>query len=367
MHSRVITNQTQKYDFGEVTISPLDRSLDWSRSARVNGELQLKAHPHLRVHGEVSNYHAMHQDFFAVPGSAGGSVSNAWFGAMQEGEVPSSLSNEVYAKFRGKLYKGNASLGVTLASYGQSRDMVTDRFRMLTGRADVWSKKLEKLAGRRLEKEVAGFHLEVIFGWTPLLADAHSALTSVIQGAYPSQFVSSRGKSAFAVTKQYNEGRLSTTISTVGEYTETWSTRVTVSNPNLWLAERAGLINPVAVAWDLVPWSFVVNMFVNTGQLANSVTDFAGLTFDNFSRTRSTNLSANITAVRRYTGDPAGSASMRRNTKQRELLAGPPGPRLQFQLPDANWSTAAMAASLFIGKFSKIGNFIKPHKSLRSA
>lgn len=56
---------------------------------------------------------------------------------------------------------------------------------------------------------------------------------------------------------------------------KSWA-RVRVENENVALANRLGLINPVGVAWAVVPFSFVVDKFVNVGQMINSFTDLYG-------------------------------------------------------------------------------------------
>jgi hypothetical protein len=42
-----------------------------------------------------------------------------------------------------------------------------------------------------------------------------------------------------------------------------------------------GFINPISVAWALVPFSFIVDWFVNVQQVLEQFTDFAGLTLSN--------------------------------------------------------------------------------------
>jgi hypothetical protein len=43
------------------------------------------------------------------------------------------------------------------------------------------------------------------------------------------------------------------------------------------LASRLGLINPASVAWELVPFSFVVDWFTGFGSYLDSFTELAGL------------------------------------------------------------------------------------------
>lgn len=57
-----------------------------------------------------------------------------------------------------------------------------------------------------------------------------------------------------------------------------YQVEVAVSNPNLWLANSLGVLNPVQVAWQAVPLTFVVDWFVNVESFLGSATDFLGLT-----------------------------------------------------------------------------------------
>ena len=52
---------------------------------------------------------------------------------------------------------------------------------------------------------------------------------------------------------------------------------VGVINPNLYLLQQLGLLNPASIAWELVPYSFVLDWFSNIGQVLGQFTAFAGL------------------------------------------------------------------------------------------
>lgn len=52
-----------------------------------------------------------------------------------------------------------------------------------------------------------------------------------------------------------------------------------VVNPDLYLASRLGLID-VALPWKLIPFSFVIDWFVNVEQVISSLTDWYGLFVD---------------------------------------------------------------------------------------
>lgn len=59
-----------------------------------------------------------------------------------------------------------------------------------------------------------------------------------------------------------------------------------VSNPNLLLANRLGIINPQTWIWDAIPWSFVVDWWFPIGTFLSNFTASVGLSFTDVSVTR---------------------------------------------------------------------------------
>lgn len=272
--------------------------------------------------------------------------------------VRASALSESYARLRGKIYKGSASLGVTVATYGQSRAMIADRYNKLNQSAASYISKLSRVKSKKkLARLLASLHLEVKFGWAPLVADILATAKTVIQQAIPPTFISVRVRKFVDIQQTWKRSRLKITESSQCIYTCTRSAKVEISNPNLWLSERAGSLNLAAVAWDLVPWSFVVNMFTNVGQIVNSITDFVGLTFPTSSLTETIKGAGSCIVV------PNGATGYARSRFVRKLksrsMNGLARPPLTFKLPGANWETAAMLASLFTQKLGVLSKLIK--------
>ena len=266
-----------------------------------------------------------------------------------------TLYNTAYAKFRGKLYYGKAALGVTAASYRQSADMIRGRYAQMTAPADRMLAQWATLPTGKKARSLADTHLEVIFGWKPLIEDIQASAKSVIQHADTFSHVKGRAKSPIVST---SKGALTSSLNGFHDYDlhmrVTISATAEVRNLNTWLLERAGLLNPVAVAWDLVPWSFVVNMFISTGAVVNSVTDFAGLKLSDSGVTTSVK---GLYWTQYGWKDYYGEDQVFNSTKIRELRP-PERPYFVTRLPDVNWDLVAMAASLFTQKFSKIARLI---------
>lgn len=355
------------YDF---RIEEVRSHMSWDRANRTpSGGLILRDHGLLQEEWKVLRWEpGGSQAAQYLPNAADPNLCWRW------GVIPSAtarLESVTYGKFRGKLYKGSAALGVTLASWKQSQEMITSRYRQIGWGLDSMSRSIDQLyrsARRRefhrLAKSLANTHLEVVFGWQPLVQDILAAATTVINDQPQVQRVTARASTPVDLFEVWGDSGYAQTYWTGYGYLKVArSATVEISNPNLWLAERAGTLNGFAVAWDLVPWSFVVNMFVNTGQLVNSITDFAGLSFPSSSITYGLPYGYTVvSAPGSRNGDPRrnelrGIAMYRVKSKYR-YLNGVARPPLVAKLPDVNWELAAIAASLATQKFRKVSSFI---------
>lgn len=267
-----------------------------------------------------------------------------------------------YSRMRRKLYQGSAALGITLATMKQSRDMIVNRYAFLNRRASTIAKDLLELErhgkGKRYAERLANFHLEVVFGWTPLITDIHAAATSVIQQSDQINFISVSSQGSDYVRREHSSPYSHSIVETATQCRVAFTAGVKIKNPNQWLAERAGMLNPGTVAWDMVPWSFVVNMFVNVNQLVQSVTDFAGLEFTSISKTATKKYKRSASTS--FTDVGSASQHMSGIDKRRGPSGFPPVPSLSVRLPEANWGLAATAASLFTQRLGRLSGSIKP-------
>jgi hypothetical protein len=120
--------------------------------------------------------------------------------------------------------------------------------------------------------------LEYSYGWKPLVEDIHNAV-NVLQRPFPFKVVRGRAKGTYHV---HYEQHVASPISDTST-DHLWVIRlqlqmkISVSNWVAWRANELGLINPVAIAWELVPFSFVVDWFLPIGNYLQSLTDFVGL------------------------------------------------------------------------------------------
>lgn len=204
-----------------------------------------------------------------------------------------SAYNNAYARFQAKITGDRAQLGSALAEWRKTAAMVNNRSLQLfqfvravkRGRFGEANKLLKIRRGFRPKaKDLAGMVLEYSFGWAPTVMDIHSGM-KVLTGGIPPSWVKTSAKNAF--TYQLTSG------TSPFRYSETNSGAIKVSvgavvyltNPNLWLAEQLGLVNPAGVLWEITPFSFLVDYFVNVGDVLNSWTDTLGISLGNAYRT----------------------------------------------------------------------------------
>lgn len=264
----------------------------------------------------------------------------------------SSCDNKAIAKFYSQLSQGRAGLGITLAQFGQTRGMVLDRFRKIDRMfANV---ERRRRSGRRKPitvKTAASDVLEYEFGWVPLVSEIYALSAHAFALAIPPIKVTGRSSERFSETlfqggspsyQDIVEGRRSCCVDAF----------VSIENPNLWLADRLGVINPAVVAWDAVPWSFVVNFFSNTNAYMSQFTNLIGLRIRNISTTRSCR-TMRYTKLTNTRSLGWYDANMLRKYKRR-TVGTIPTVEWQLRVPSMDWETAIIASSLLVQRLRKL-------------
>lgn len=201
---------------------------------------------------------------------------------------------DAYAKMKDKLYQ-TAGWGVNLATFSQAYGMVAARTLQLVGFAEAVRRGNFKLAAKILEmpkpprgvkasRSAASNYLEFHFGWSPVMADIWNSV-EILQGAPKMTLVKGQSRNSQVTVINRNPAPSSTRIDVKRESFVQYGVRVKVTNPNLFLANQLGLVNPAVVAADLVPFSFVLDWFVNLNDFLSYSTDFLGLELDESSYT----------------------------------------------------------------------------------
>lgn len=241
----------------------------------------------------------------------------------------------------GKLPQAAKILGIPYREEVVSRQVHTRRRNGKRKRTiTVRNRYLRLPDGRRVLKTTASGWLLWSYGVKPLAEDIYNGM-DVLQRPIPTLDIV-KVKATGNRSGQYANGKefSSTTISlSVG-----YSFKATVENPNLWLANKLGLINPAQWVLEAIPFSFVVDWFSNLSDVVNHFTDFAGLTI--------TDQWVTTLVKRNYTylngnWDPPGShtgSSVHYTRRQASLT-----PKLRFAYERFGWQRGANAISLLLG------------------
>lgn len=229
--------------------------------------------------------------------------------------------------------------------------------------------------GRASKKHLfSGMWLEYWLGWAPMIGDIYTSI-DVLQRPLPSDMIQVRasGTRNFAtgdtsktwynqvpgyvvLKRNYQEGVTRCDVSLYG--------KVEVVNSNLFLASQLGLTNPALTAWDLVPFSFVVNWFTPVSAFLAGMDLAPGMRIVDSGRTTKFSQTSIVgdQEVEFYDCLPSGRCKYRivgekSNIKMVEFIRQPGAhPRVKLvrpRIPKMNWTRAATSISLLTQLFLK--------------
>lgn len=245
-----------------------------------------------------------HQSYWGIdsgPSGPTGGLADSWAPETDWGAalVLEDLTSKAYDKFKDEL--GNS------ASWGETFGQADTTWRGAVDRLNQMGNFLRYLRGGHFglaaralrtpipstvshRKAFSENFLEYHLGWEPLVKDIYSSMKFAQQPIPPAK-VTARVGTAHSYTKLLvndHDQYLNFAInrhSTEVKFSLLIQAEVAVNNPNLWLLNRMGVVNPALIAWQLVPYSFVVDWFINLEQVVSSYTDFYGLSVQKAFRT----------------------------------------------------------------------------------
>jgi hypothetical protein len=180
---------------------------------------------------------------------------------------------------------GSASMGVTIAEARSSLDMISNRATQLVAAANAIRKGnfgslMDSLnlsrsdsRGRRVwsrrnpTASSSSQLLEYAFGWAPMVNDVRAAckvLSSDVEPLRVRASGSEKVRSFLGSQGDFPESYIH--YVTDYERKQVIGAVVIVTNPNLSLASDLGLTNPIQLAWQVIPYSFLVDNFFGVSQ-----------------------------------------------------------------------------------------------------
>lgn len=194
-------------------------------------------------------------------------------------------------------------------------------------------------------KKYGDLWLEFWFGWSPLVQDIYGAI-EVLEAPVPLGRIKVSSSHSFFDNYVFSGPFTTDTSVKACTVRAVVGGSVSLSNSDLYLASRLGLTNPATWAWELIPFSFLVDWFVNVGEFLSSMTDTMGLSITE----------PYSTLITRVNCDYSGYYILNRSSKRRcelgvrvERTPGFPSVALRPRLPSGISPTrAATAISLLL-------------------
>lgn len=265
--------------------------------------------------------------------------------------------NRLYERFRARVYEAEAQLATATAESGKSFDMIARRAAQLrkayrNARKGKFAKYFvngvfDPARGwRGSSKELGKLWLEFWLGWKPMVGDIYSAC-QVLSSEFPDIPVKVRANGSWSmVERKYIDYTFETREAEM-VFKVRAACRVKVSNQNLNLANQLGLINPASFVWELVYLSFIVDWFINVGDVLQSWTDFVGLELIEPSTTELTTCKASYTWTSNVYNFSRSTKSD--GVRMSRRLTMPPAPVLRFsKMKGLSPQRAATAVSLLV-------------------
>lgn len=227
------------------------------------------------------------------------------------------MRNEATIKALLKASDAKTNITVFYAEARKVHNMMYDRFDRLIAAFRAFKRGDTGYLAKVLNISPGRVHntwLEYKFGWMPLIQDVVGAAEFFAQQfavERPFQFTV-RGKSFHGVNGKKNVlwtdldrmGGSSGNTQTFYEYTHTRECKVKIwleiSNLFTSTSQQLGITNPLTAAWELLPWSFLIDYFIEIGNWLQAMTALNGLTVRK--AMYSHNRTSKCTATERFSG-----------------------------------------------------------------
>lgn len=302
----------------------------------VNADIYASYYPELVSTNNLA-LSRLFEELSLTKGSAAVSLAEVGKTAEMIGDTARRLAKAYSSLRRGNLSAFAGALGITVSK--RRAGAYRSRFRQ-QAKSESNSRQF-----------AANTWLEYSYGWKPLINDVYTQAENLANYLTSRANVVRTARGSAKIKKQTDE-----VIGTPGYWLNPKRTKVTsrvkyvvrykLTDGQGSLADTFGLKNPAIVAWELIPFSFVVDWFMPIGNFLEQLTATQGLTFH--SATKS--VTHESTSTCRVSAAPArigaakevriqgvtlgGNATQTKYEKSREVLMDFPLPRFpEFKNP----------------------------------
>lgn len=308
-------------------------------------------------------------NFEVQPNAYNGNLGcmDVWgYTGVSQSKSEAAAYNRAYSRFYEGVHE-SADMGLLAAERREAMKLMLLRLNSLTkaanslrkGRFGDFIKALDTrpvARHRRTKwtkpKDFSALWLEYWFGWSPMISDIGNVV-DVLQGDIPfGQRFRGRGKGHDRTTAPWSRNGYTVDRSAIVRSKVQILANVKVSNPNLFLANQLGFVNPAYIAWQLIPFSFLVDWFIPIGSFLKNYTNNVGLEVSEIWITKTS-----VTQAVELYVDPYGRRAQY-DTTHVNVSRVPNGtlkrPKLTVDLPDGlSITRGATAISLLVSIFSK--------------
>lgn len=280
------------------------------------------------------------------------------------GLVINSLNRLV--NLAGALKKGNIAAARRLISGTPGKDTVKSvsiwnrNGTHVIGKRFVHTRK-GKTAGLQPVKTFANLWLEYQYGWRPLLSDIYGSCEEIANTFYAPKMLRVSATAHQDIDQKDNVDKWGFPHERVSRTIRNRSHVVFMfSEPTEWtnVLSRTGLTNPALLAWELMPYSFVIDWIVPVGDYLSNLDATVGLNFVKGSTTTRQTIDLTSRIVSHESPYHAhiisGSVVTRtRDTKSRRVYTSVPSVPLPTVKPSIGAERALSAISLLTQIFTR--------------
>ena len=214
-----------------------------------------------------------------------------------------------------KLLQGDLNIGVFLAEFKQTVQLITNSIRKIAAQVKRWRRRHSRKAWRDVQRscrtcKASNSWLELQYGWKPLLADILAALErlnaswfeiGLVLNTRSSVTDSTDGTRSFGLLSL--QGLTSSdpvVLNYIVEHRCTVSLWFELQNARVAALSSLGLTNPALIVWEKVKYSFVIDWFLPIGDWLSSFSADQGWKFKSGTRSYQRVSSCSVARQGRY-------------------------------------------------------------------